>query len=79
MIRELEDLGYTDVWSSEANGADGFTPLALASVWAPSLRLGSAIVPAYTPRARLRWRSASPRWPTRRPAGSPSASGRRRT
>src|SRR6187551_3090918 len=48
MIRELEDLGYTDVWSSEANGADGFTPLALASVWAPSLRLGSAIVPAYT-------------------------------
>jgi len=47
-IKELEDLGYTDVWSSEANGADGFTPLALASVWAPSLRLGSAIVPAFT-------------------------------
>jgi len=47
-IIELEDLGYTDVWSSEANGADAFTPLALASVWAPSLRLGTAIVPAYT-------------------------------
>lgn len=47
-IRELADLGYTDVWSSEANGSDAFTPLALASVWAPSLRLGSAIVPAYT-------------------------------
>ena len=47
-IAELADLGYTDVWSSEANGADAFTPLALASVWAPSLRLGSAIVPAYT-------------------------------
>ncbi|CAN5560431.1 LLM class F420-dependent oxidoreductase [soil metagenome] len=47
-IVELADLGYTDVWSSEANGADGFTPLALASVWAPSLRLGSAIVPAFT-------------------------------
>jgi probable F420-dependent oxidoreductase len=47
-IEELESLGYTDVWSSEANGADGFTPLALASVWAPTLRLGSAIVPAYT-------------------------------
>ena len=29
---ELADLGYTDVWSSEANGADAFTPLALASV-----------------------------------------------
>jgi probable F420-dependent oxidoreductase len=48
MIVELADLGYTDVWSSEANGADGFTPLALASVWAPSLRLGSAIVPSFT-------------------------------
>jgi probable F420-dependent oxidoreductase len=47
-VRELADLGYTDVWSSEADGADGFTPLALASVWAPSLRLGSAIVPAFT-------------------------------
>ncbi len=47
-IVELADLGYTDVWSSEANGADGFTPLALASTWAPSLRLGSAIVPAFT-------------------------------
>ena len=39
-IVELADLGYTDVWSSEANGADAFTPLALTSVWAPSLRLG---------------------------------------
>jgi probable F420-dependent oxidoreductase len=45
---ELADLGYTDVWSSEANGADAFTPLALASAWAPSLRLGTAIVPAFT-------------------------------
>jgi probable F420-dependent oxidoreductase len=47
-VVELADLGYTDVWSAEANGADAFTPLTLASVWAPSLRLGSAIVPAFT-------------------------------
>ncbi|MEI2698138.1 MAG: LLM class F420-dependent oxidoreductase [Microthrixaceae bacterium] len=47
-IVELEDLGYTDVWSSEANTTDAFSPLALASAWAPSLRLGTAIVPAYT-------------------------------
>ncbi|MGH2685841.1 MAG: LLM class F420-dependent oxidoreductase [Actinomycetota bacterium] len=47
-IAEMEELGYTDAWSSEANGADGFTPLALASAWAPSLRLGVAIVPAFT-------------------------------
>jgi len=48
LFEQLPDLGYTDVWSAESNGADAFTPLALASVWAPSLRLGSAIVPAYT-------------------------------
>ncbi len=47
-IEELASLGYTDVWSAEADGADGFTPLALASVWAPRLRLGTAIIPAYT-------------------------------
>jgi probable F420-dependent oxidoreductase len=48
VFEELADLGYTDVWSSEANGTDAFTPLALAAAWAPSLRLGSAIVPAFT-------------------------------
>ncbi len=47
-FRELVDLGYTDVWSSEADGADAFTPLALAAAWAPELRLGTAIVPAFT-------------------------------
>ena len=47
-ITELEELGYTDVWSAETDGADAFTPLALASQWAPTLRLGTAIVPVYT-------------------------------
>jgi probable F420-dependent oxidoreductase len=47
-IAELEQLGYTDLWSSEASGADAFTPLVLASQWAPSVRLGTAIVPAFT-------------------------------
>ncbi len=47
-FEELTDLGYTDAWSSEANGADAFTPLTLASVWAPELRLGTAIVPTFT-------------------------------
>lgn len=45
---ELEALGFTDVWSAEVNGHDAFTPLVLASVWAPTLRLGQAIVPVYT-------------------------------
>lgn len=44
----LESLGYTDLWTAEAMGVDGLTPLALASVWTPSMRLGTAILPAYT-------------------------------
>lgn len=48
LVAELPDLGYTDVWSSEANATDAFTPLALASAQAPQLRLGTAIVPVYT-------------------------------
>src|SRR5690606_3099360 len=48
LVRRLPDLGYTDLWSAEANGADAFTPLTLASQWAPELRLGTAIAPVYT-------------------------------
>src|SRR4029453_13467988 len=48
LFAELPDLGYTDVWSSEVAGADAFPPLALASVWAPALRLGTAIAPVFT-------------------------------
>ena len=49
-IEDAMAAGYTDLWSSEAGGTDGFTPLALASEWAPSARLGVAIVPApYSP------------------------------
>jgi len=46
--RELADLGYTDVWSAEVDGADGFTPLALAAAWEPRLHLGVAVTPAFT-------------------------------
>jgi probable F420-dependent oxidoreductase len=44
----LHDAGFTDLWTSEVAGTDAFTPLALASQWAPGLRLGPAIVPVYT-------------------------------
>src|SRR5829696_8630560 len=47
-FEEIAELGFTDVWSSEADGPDGFTPLALATAWCPTLRGGIAIVPAYT-------------------------------
>jgi probable F420-dependent oxidoreductase len=46
--RELLDLGYTDIWSAEVDGTDGFTPLTLAAAWEPELQLGVAIIPAYT-------------------------------
>lgn len=48
VVEGLTGLGYTDAWSAETNGYDAFTPLALASQWAPELRLGPAIVPVYT-------------------------------
>ena len=48
LVRELVDLGYTDLWSAESGGYDAFTPLVTAAQWAPELRFGTAIVPVYT-------------------------------
>jgi probable F420-dependent oxidoreductase len=48
IVLELEDLGYTDLWSAESGGYDAFTPLVAASQWSSTLRFGTAIVPAYT-------------------------------
>lgn len=44
----LADAGFTDLWSSEVNGVDAFTPLTLAAVWQPGLRLGTAVTPVFT-------------------------------
>ena len=52
-LRRIVDLGYSDVWSSEVAGADGFTPLTLAAVWEPSLNLGVAVTPVFTRGAGL--------------------------
>lgn len=48
IVEGLADLGYTDAWSSETNGVDAFTPLALAAGWSDRLRLGTAIAGIYT-------------------------------
>ena len=48
LVRQLPQWGYTDAWSAETSGTDAFVPLALASTWEPTLRLGTAIVPAFT-------------------------------
>lgn len=47
VAREAESLGYTDAWSSEVDGIDAFTPLALIAN-ATSMRVGTAIVNVYT-------------------------------
>lgn len=47
IVGEAERLGYRDAWSFEADGVDAFAPLAVAGQ-ASGLRLGTAIVNAYT-------------------------------
>ena len=42
-LAELTDLGYTDFWTQETGGLDAFSPLAMAAIWAPTARLGTAI------------------------------------
>jgi probable F420-dependent oxidoreductase len=44
LISRAETAGYTDLWSGETNGPDGFTPLALAAAWTDSARLGTGVV-----------------------------------
>src|ERR671937_2578925 len=43
-VRRAEAAGYTDLWSGETNGPDGFTPLALSAAWTERVRLGTGIV-----------------------------------
>jgi probable F420-dependent oxidoreductase len=47
-VRRAEACGYTDIWSGETNGPDGFTPLAAASAWTESVRLGTGVVGVMT-------------------------------
>jgi probable F420-dependent oxidoreductase len=48
IVREAEELGYTDLWSFETSGIDGFSPLVYAAAFSRSARLGTAIVSSYT-------------------------------
>jgi probable F420-dependent oxidoreductase len=43
-VRRAEAAGYTDLWSGETNGPDGFTPLALCTQWTDKARLGTGVV-----------------------------------
>ena len=48
LVRRAEAAGYADLWTGETNGADGFTPLALAAAWTERMRLGTGVVNPYT-------------------------------
>src|SRR6266852_332890 len=48
IAREAEQLGYTDAWSFEVDGVDGFTPLAAIGTATTSMRIGIAIANVYT-------------------------------
>jgi probable F420-dependent oxidoreductase len=47
-IRRAEAAGYTDLWSGETQGPDGFTPLALAIHDSERVRLGTGVVGVFT-------------------------------
>jgi probable F420-dependent oxidoreductase len=47
-VRRAEAAGYTDIWSGETQGPDGFTPLALAACWTDDARLGTGVVGVFT-------------------------------
>src|SRR6478609_4143020 len=44
LVKRAEAVGYTDLWTGETNGPDGFTPLALSAAWTERARLGTGIV-----------------------------------
>jgi probable F420-dependent oxidoreductase len=46
--KRAEATGYTDLWSGETQGPDGFTPLALAATWTERPRLGTGVVGVFT-------------------------------
>ena len=48
VVREAEELGYTDLWSAETSGLDGFSPLIHAAAHSQRARLGTAIVSSFT-------------------------------
>jgi probable F420-dependent oxidoreductase len=47
-VKRAEAAGYTDLWSGETQGPDGFTPLALAATWTQRPRLGTGVVGVFT-------------------------------
>src|SRR5258708_12634292 len=51
LVREAESLGFDSVWTAEAYGSDGVTPLAWVGAQTTRIKLGTGILqmPARTP------------------------------
>jgi probable F420-dependent oxidoreductase len=48
LLELAEAEGFEDLWTGEATGVDGFTPLALATAWTKRARLATGIVNPFT-------------------------------
>lgn len=48
LAREAEDLGYTDAWTAETAGPDGLAAATAIGAVTETVRVGCAVVPAYT-------------------------------
>ena len=44
LYKRAEAAGYTDLWSGETNGPDGFSPLVVGAAWTERVRLGTGVV-----------------------------------
>ena len=44
LVKRAEAAGYTDLWSGETNGPDGFSPVILGAAWTEKVRLGTGVV-----------------------------------
>jgi probable F420-dependent oxidoreductase len=53
LAREAERLGYTDAWSAETAGPDGLSVATALGIATEQMRIGCAVVPAFTRSAPL--------------------------
>lgn len=47
-VRLAEELGYSDLWTSETNRLDAFAPALLAATWTQTMRIGTGVAGALT-------------------------------
>ncbi len=59
ILREAEEIGYTDAWTAEVEANDALTPLAAFAAWTKGTRLGCAIAGIYNRTPTLLAQSAA--------------------